>query len=684
MDDADFYTCINSYSSKPFHVNTGKGKVWYYLSHKLDTKLVSKIVGDVHKCELCIHNSKRIFGFFGPQNYAINLKGLHLYNKIQESRELLKKDSIDPGKVLLVTTKTSTKFIGSTPKTKFVHFSFKMEHDHITPIEISDSISEKLLEKLNGGSMDKRLEEIITNLQKESDENISDMEFFDKLFERERKLKDKDKKLLRLDFWEYRLNYIKRVQKYALRFENGKCFSKMNSYDKMHVRIFALFYGGVYSLTENIMFKACGQLVDCSTSAYNGSSLISFMNSRSDPECYLVQQASKMLRKHNILSRFTVSLAWNGLTDLDIHVKTPHGEMVSHSKPEAKKCKTKLDFDANTQVQDSIMDPVENITLDPDEFGKYDVYVNNYRSHSDIVPFSIIVNIDGEIEHHQCKWEGRHNQSNKVKKMIYVTTVEISQSMVRKIKAPQMSEKKVRKFSNMVDGFVAAFGTIRTKVVNVIDLPNGKYVNVRRSSVVNRGSYGRIYGRLQVERPPIRRTSISERTGGSYKTIEDILNSEFVTLSINGNNFPPVVVTRHNCQKVLKREFTINVYYEKGYGPFLPNPDKKIGFSRFDHTWNPSPSRMNVISINRLHGGIFLSLDKCKLPNAGSDWVLGAGMYETELERDYHVFRDMWASHHLNTKISVDVNSKPAIGIFLHDSKTYVLRVNGVDMDIII
>ena len=40
MSDEQFWSIIKSHSSKPFHVNTGKGKIWYYLKHGIDTQVI--------------------------------------------------------------------------------------------------------------------------------------------------------------------------------------------------------------------------------------------------------------------------------------------------------------------------------------------------------------------------------------------------------------------------------------------------------------------------------------------------------------------------------------------------------------------------------------------------------------------------------------------------------------------
>lgn len=686
--EEQFWSVINSPSSKPFHVNTGKGNIWYYLKHETDSKLISGVVGDVHNCQSCRRNSKIIAGYFGPTGYAVNFgndsKFSDCYDKLEDSRILSRTNSKHPSGVMIVTDESILTPRRSYQKdycekaSEFAHFSFNMKPEYITDPGLCSGISDVLLKKLTNGSMDVRLEEIITNLQLSSDGINSDMTMLESALD--------DKRLLRKDFWKYRIDYAKRVQKYASRFPNGKSFKDMDNYHKMHVRIFALFYGGSYSYSENLSFKAVSHLVDCSKDVFNGGTLVTFMNSRSDPDTYMVQQVARALEQNSVRSRYTVSLAWSSASDLDLWVKTPGGEIVNHTNRESKTCGTRLDFDANAQDDDCMENPVENITLDHEKSGVYGVYVNNFRSRNGEthIPFMIIVTLDGEREIFENSWVVKKNkQSGKLKDMVNVTSVYISDMMVRRLKPPEMSEKKVRVFTSLLDGFTGAFGNIKTDIVDLnsselVELT--KRVDVNRDRVIERNIRG--LNRLQLGNIRVR-TTMSQRTGGDYTKMSELFSAEVnLRISINGKDFPPSVMTRHSCSNVLKVEtgnMIVSTYYEKGHVPTKPNPERRFVFSRIDNEWHPKP-RINIIAMTKLHRGYFLTIENPRLPKPNSEWILSAGMYVDDLKTEYHKFREMWRSHHIKTPISITRYTTPTIGVFLCHGNSYRLCVNGIDM----
>ncbi len=680
--EEQFWSVINSYSSKPFHVNTGKGNIWYYLKHGTDSKLISRVVGNVHNCNSCRRNSKLISGYFGPNEYAVNF-GLgpnvlsDCYEELENSRIISRSNCNQPSGVMIITDNSilKPKRISDGKKDEFRHFSFNMKPEHITQDSVYNGISDVLLKKLENGSMDTRLDELITNLQLTPDGLNSDMKMLESVLE--------DKNLFRKDFWKYRIEYAKRVQKYASRFPNGDNFKKMDPFHKMHVRIFALFYGGSYSYSENLMFKAVSHLVDCSKDVYNGGTLVTFMNSRSDPDTYMVQQVARALETHSIQSRFTVSLAWSSTSDLDLWIKTPNGEIINHVNRESKTCNTKLDFDANSQTEECMENPVENITLDWENFGKYDVYVNNFQSRNGeiCIPFIVVVSLDGEREVFESSWATKKKSNGKLKNMVNVTSVYISEMMVRKLKPPEMSAKKIKSFSNLLEGFGGLFGNIRTQIVNIETLSNTKHINLKMEKLIHRNIRGmNIHQIGNIVSSERKRTTISQRTGGDFTKISDIINSKSkVYVSINAKDFPPSVLTKHSCDNVLKYNVIVNTYYEKGSLPTKPNPDRRFVFSRIDNEWNKN-SRINIISITRLPSGYFLCAEEPRLPKQNSEWIIGAGMYVDDLKSEYHKFRELWKTHHISTPLKIDQKTTPAIGIFMCNMNSHRIRVNGIDM----
>lgn len=708
--EKEYETIIDTFSSKPFHVRTGNGdkKIWYYLSHGLNKGVIHSHIDKIHKCMTCKTNICKIGGMFGPNDYALSFKDkcAPFYNVEQCREEDKANRGIDPYSTFLVTMKNVENIcprIQGKDKNgnDYVHLSLNVSNDYIIDSSICNTITKELCCKFWNGTMDKRLEEIITSLQYETDDCISDMQMFDTVLRSE--------KLLRKQFWHYRIQYAKAVQKYSRRFPNGKTWRNMTHIDRMHVRVFSLFYGGSYSYSENLAFKAVGQLIDCSTDVYNGGTLVSFMNSRSDPESYMVMQVSRAVHTHSILARFTVSLAWQSMSDLDLWVRTSKGEKISHSSTKSKDGHTYINFDANAHEADSSMSPVESITLSDKYPDSYDIYVNNFQSRrgDKIIPFTIVVNIDGELETHDHVWKTtpkRKPGNNNLKKMIYVTTVTISDDMIRKMKAPEMSTKQSNRFHGLLDGFTKLFGNIRTKVIdmkkinNVIHLNNIKEDKIVQRNLRDMRGCRRGHTLLSLMNTAIlpipevkRRTSISERTGAggskTYKTIDDIIKGiqegRTMRIHVRSGDFSPTVLTEHSCPHVLKTNVIASTYYKSGNPPVQPNENIKFEFCKIDRSWVSTSPRLNIMNILRMessnYDGHFLGVEKGHLPRIG-DCVSGAGMYPTDLKSEYHKFRDMWVSHHTSVMIEDNPSPSAAIGIFIHKNRSTRMWINGLEM----
>ncbi|WP_417792886.1 hypothetical protein [Terasakiella pusilla] len=79
------------------------------------------------------------------------------------------------------------------------------------------------------------------------------------------------------------------------------------------------------------------------------------------------------------IGNITVSLVWNDINDLDLHIACPNGETINFTNKFA--CGGMLDIDRNAQANSLVADPVENIvwTRSPTVKGTYEVYVHYYR-----------------------------------------------------------------------------------------------------------------------------------------------------------------------------------------------------------------------------------------------------------------------------------------------------------------
>ena len=74
------------------------------------------------------------------------------------------------------------------------------------------------------------------------------------------------------------------------------------------------------------------------------------------------------------LGELTISLMWNNMDDLDLHVINPHGDHLWFRK---KKDKYTGELDVDMNAQHKTAEPVENIYWQDPPKGKYTIYVNN-------------------------------------------------------------------------------------------------------------------------------------------------------------------------------------------------------------------------------------------------------------------------------------------------------------------
>ena len=210
----------------------------------------------------------------------------------------------------------------------------------------------------------------------------------------------------------------------------------MSDTAKMHVRVFALFHGGVYAESGNPTLKATNQVVDIVRDAYIMSidAVVRFMNERSDPNNYMVQQIARANMKNSINAPFIVSLSWSSKCDLDGQILTHQTETAREHvfyKNKQSRDGTYLNFDANGAGPPTV-EPVETFILSSKRPGKYTFKVNNYqtRDNAETITFTVTVNLSGLTtvfnDYWDCRIRGEKHQ-NALSKMIDVCTVEITQ-----------------------------------------------------------------------------------------------------------------------------------------------------------------------------------------------------------------------------------------------------------------
>ena len=171
-----------------------------------------------------------------------------------------------------------------------------------------------MLNALWNGTMDGRLKELVTFLNKVNANGVTDMQIIEEALGTD--------KVLRKYFWEYRLKFIKDVQNFASQFQTGaKDWEKMDEADRMHVRLYALLYGGPRNWTndgQNLIWRAAQRVVDLSKDANSVSALPAMMNSMSSPENHLRKQIDKARERKNATDPISVSLAWSTTDDMDL------------------------------------------------------------------------------------------------------------------------------------------------------------------------------------------------------------------------------------------------------------------------------------------------------------------------------------------------------------------------------
>ena len=109
------------------------------------------------------------------------------------------------------------------------------------------------------------------------------------------------------------------------------------------------------------------------------------------------EMAQRLREKGAQYGEITISLMWNSLDDLDLHVFTPSKERIFY-RHRTSKCGGRLDVDMNASYPYSIT-PCENIVwpFGAARDGKYGVYVNNFsnRTGQSHVPFTVHISLYG-------------------------------------------------------------------------------------------------------------------------------------------------------------------------------------------------------------------------------------------------------------------------------------------------
>jgi len=718
-DSKDYEIILNRPAMRPFCVESSLGKVFYYLYRDIPDKkfeIMSSQIESLHKCRACVSNFKKMALLFGPDGYAIDFNleyDSSIFRTIEGIRDSFS-ETFDNQKIFIVSKKNIEnipKYLGKpTPGSEmeknlkrradkhnkkitkdgvcrkekmFIHLCLNIPKDFITKESVANTLSHSLLSKLRDGAMRSRMEQVITEFQEKGDGGMTFMEVLDETL--------MDPNLLRKEFWTRKHKMAVDVQNFAKQFDHGYCWMLMSAINKMHVKMYALCYGSSFSNGENLAFKELGQLMDVKKDVVDYSSIPSFMNSRSDPGSYMVRQVASAIESHSVISKFKVSLAWENPSDLDLWVRTGHGESIGYSNKKSRNGKVKLDFDANAGA--TVKNPVENITLDETSPGIYKIFVNNFssRGSATIIPFTLVVNLNGEITTFESEWDRakmKDNSRSDLIDMVHVTTVDITRDIINVANGkPKMSETEAKRYNAHEKDFGKIFGEIRTHVVNMVNEPTAVYFHhgVRPNKPTTRGMLSQMAFKSTTGCNV--KTQSFYNSGSFFDTISN--NGKISTIRVLAGEFPPSYVTSHSCSSALKNSLVVNTYFDKGRPARSPDPEEVSNNCRFDSSWGLSRlGKFQVNGIIPLNGynfdGYLLSISGARMPDFSSDWIPSAGMYPTDLKNDYHKYRDIYQSHHTMIVPKTQHTGKEAIGVFLHKGKSYSLIFGGVEKKIMV
>ena len=109
----------------------------------------------------------------------------------------------------------------------------------------------------------------------------------------------------------------------------------------------------------------------------------------------------RMSREGSMTGVFNISLIWDDISDLDLHVVCPSGEKIYYANKKSK-CGGVLDTDMNNNFYTLSDTPIENIYWDNPQSGVYKITVVNFKTNINTgdhrfqndnrsVPFSIIM-----------------------------------------------------------------------------------------------------------------------------------------------------------------------------------------------------------------------------------------------------------------------------------------------------
>ena len=487
--------------------------------------------------------------------------------------------------------------------------------------------------------------------------------------------------LERPDHWSSVIKWVKHIQKISC--AETKDFKYHNARNKLHICVNAITSGRSEVDRDTCVHKDYQQssnIVDFITMT-SIDEVLREMDTRSNPENYMVSQLNRRMAKENVTSEWTISLSWDQkyTDDLDLHVKPirpSYNEIFYGRKtvPGANGLTYRLDFDANVTRGEKA--PCENISVGP---GVFEVWVNNFtrRTHAPI-PFTIILRQKGKTDIViEETWSSLRHPGNKMliikhefTPIISGAALEMSQKEANRAQAlngkwnDSMGEP--RSEVSAIETFGAPYHVWEKKVDLRPEAPtftpnvNNTFMNMAKSAKVNNVNK-RKKGLAEYE---------SERMPSTLTELMTHLSTGKHRVEFHPRDFSPGYVTKViTKEKVTKdREYSMCHYTDKFSIPINPVNSSTPGNARFNRNWFKEGYMKENVGVEcfiNIGGMWFMVANETTLPVNDVDFPLAGGFRPTDLSPHFHDLRDRWAFCNTSVRPTLPESGTPMIGSFL-------------------
>ena len=705
----------------------GKVVAWAHKhtpQQKLGDDIKDIVLGDMGSCNTCMSRARRLVLFSGKDGQMfqgcpdkkealdeqdrLDIKNMNSLAKI--GREHLHQ----PHQMVLVTQDTfqppSYTGPGSRQGETFYHIS-------INPAEVT---SPELV---------RRMEALWPKIKSSVSERLSKFFFRDARDTMQlirRLLTDPSLNLKRPQHWRRTFDWIT-----ALQAKFGTEWEDMTPVERETVCIYAMATGAAEADVHKD-FQTLSNFVDFMTME-SLEAIGAEMDRRSDPATFQVSQVARARAAKNIEDApFFIALAWDGKEfrdDLDIHVKTPFGE-IYYGRLEVysgANIMGRLDFDAGVSGKED--EPVENVSFSPEMEGKtVEIWVHMFSRRTTNKPckFSIVITENGESEVmefampvHQDKLTIKTHRFGTVKKH----EVQLSEPQARAMRAQEAEFEKLfgkptstiasldhlaeshSAEVHFVSGSVARQATGKTTVTGALAAGVEAGLSVLASlsrpkpraagaSNDGEGPRTRATGKKMLSQREAERHASGPRTVADL--VEKLKAGSVNKLEIHLPDHSPGYVTRVTTEgPALKTTDGAGEYMTTTEGLSLCHYQDKFkpplgvatepGTARLDPAWHgccrsygSDSLRVYVAFVATINGKVFLGIEGGVLPEDRSAFPRAAGFWPQMLSTEAHKHRSKWSF--LNSSAEPDMcKGIPAIGTFLTGDTTTVF-VDGKKM----